>query len=287
MTQSDNMIRKYLLNALGEDEQQRIEEMYFTDALFLEEVEIVEDELIEDYLRNVLSPEERELFERHCLPTPRCAGKLEVAQAMQAVAQRTPVNVTHTPRPSPPVHPSLWLRQPALKYALGAAFFLVCLAALWLWSREAQKSGESLKAQERRIALEQMLAGLNREDEANRNADTTGTTYAFTPLPLQLRDDRSTSTLNSPAGASVIRFRLILQTPSRENLTVAFLSDRDEELFTVKGLSSERLEGGGSRLDVRIPKEALQPGSDYQISVRANDAANSQAIADYYFRVGL
>jgi TonB family protein len=77
--------RKYLLGQLSEEQQSRVEECLFTDAEFLEEVELAEDDLIEAYVCGKLSSVERRQFETHFLTTPERRRHLEVTRTLRGV----------------------------------------------------------------------------------------------------------------------------------------------------------------------------------------------------------
>ncbi|HEX8922038.1 MAG TPA: tetratricopeptide repeat protein, partial [Pyrinomonadaceae bacterium] len=75
-------IKLYLLGRLEpEDRAQRIEERILTEQDYYEELLVIEDEVIDQYLSNELSSDEREAFEQYFLRTPERARKLRFARA--------------------------------------------------------------------------------------------------------------------------------------------------------------------------------------------------------------
>jgi hypothetical protein len=78
---SDHTIKKYLLGGLLEEERQQFEERLFIDRSFFELVRIVEDELIDAYIRGDLPEKER--FVTHFLATPQQMQKLRIAMALR------------------------------------------------------------------------------------------------------------------------------------------------------------------------------------------------------------
>jgi hypothetical protein len=83
---SQTMI-KYLLGQLSEEEQSALEEKYFTNADFYEQLLDTEDALIHKYVRKELVEAERELFVRHILSRPDKRKKVKLAQAMMAFTE--------------------------------------------------------------------------------------------------------------------------------------------------------------------------------------------------------
>lgn len=121
-------LRKYLLGQISDDQQlQNIEQRWLTDDEFFEELEIVEDELIDEYLEATL--ETRPLFEGHFLKSPNRLAKLRFARAL---AHQTPAPV--------PAHTSwherlqlAWSNQNWVLRAATVSALAVAIAALiWL-----------------------------------------------------------------------------------------------------------------------------------------------------------
>src|SRR5216684_4191460 len=83
-------IRLYLLGHLTEEERERLEEQFVTDRDYQEEVLIVEEELIEDYLGDSLSAQDKERFTAHLLATSQQRHRLEVAQALNRYCANPP-----------------------------------------------------------------------------------------------------------------------------------------------------------------------------------------------------
>ena len=116
-----NAVRQYLLNQLSGADQQAFELRLLTDEAFSEELEIVEDELIDAYLANELSKDERSSFEETFLAHPERLRKLKAGQALKRHIDTFP-------------HPMLaprkfeflpdWIRQPS-SYVFGSGAELI------------------------------------------------------------------------------------------------------------------------------------------------------------------
>jgi hypothetical protein len=83
-----NQFRRYVLGALSEDEGAAIEREYFDSSDALDAVRAAEDDLVDDYVLDQLSPEERERFERHYLSTPCHRRRVAVARALRTAGSR-------------------------------------------------------------------------------------------------------------------------------------------------------------------------------------------------------
>ncbi len=78
----DAPLRRYLLGLSAPGEEPRVEERLITDDDYFEHLEIVEDDLIDEYARGELSAHEREQFKNHFLVTPERRSKLRLAQTL-------------------------------------------------------------------------------------------------------------------------------------------------------------------------------------------------------------
>ena len=83
-TAEEKQLCQYLLGKLAEDVQRQLEEKLMTQANLFEQLEVLEDELIDEYLRNTLSNKDREGFEKHFLSSPERHQKLRFAQAFRS-----------------------------------------------------------------------------------------------------------------------------------------------------------------------------------------------------------
>src|SRR3989442_7997894 len=75
-------IKKYLLGQLAGEDLAEIEQRILTDEEFYEEVQIMEDELVDEYVNSELSADERRLFEKNFLADPESRNKLRLGRAL-------------------------------------------------------------------------------------------------------------------------------------------------------------------------------------------------------------
>ena len=83
MTFQDYQIRQYLLGDLPESEEREIEIAYFRDPDLLARLELAREDLADDYAATLLSPAEREKFERRILATAEGAEQVAIARALR------------------------------------------------------------------------------------------------------------------------------------------------------------------------------------------------------------
>jgi hypothetical protein len=64
-SKDDRLMVSYLLGELEEPERQQFEERYFTDDLLFQELQSVKQDLINDYLKDRLTPKQKAYFDQH------------------------------------------------------------------------------------------------------------------------------------------------------------------------------------------------------------------------------
>lgn len=85
-----NALRRYLLGHLSPSEQQSVEIRLLREEDLCEELEFVEDELLDDYFLDELSPKERHGFQETFLAHPERKRKLEASQALRRYLDAAP-----------------------------------------------------------------------------------------------------------------------------------------------------------------------------------------------------
>jgi hypothetical protein len=84
----DQVIRRYLLGLLADEEAQALEEEYLVSPDVLSRVRAVEDDLLDDHAADRLGTEERAVFERRYLASPRLQERVVAARALRLATLR-------------------------------------------------------------------------------------------------------------------------------------------------------------------------------------------------------
>ena len=144
----DERIRSYLLRdpMLTQEDIAQLEESLIEDERYLERMLLIENELIEDYLRGALSAEEAQRFNTHFLITPERQEKLRYLRALALAAPVAPPEKVGRTAPAPAAS-SWWqsllafVRPPNLLTGAVAATVLLLMSVgvvLWL-TRQASR----------------------------------------------------------------------------------------------------------------------------------------------------
>ena len=82
-------LRLWLLGLLPEQDSRSLEERLITDSEFYEELFIVEEELIDDYIAGRLSADERSAFESYFMNSPERQEQFRIANALRVYIDDT------------------------------------------------------------------------------------------------------------------------------------------------------------------------------------------------------
>lgn len=176
--EQESQLRQYLLGELRLEEEVLIGQRLFLDRDYAELAQGVEDDLIDDYVHNDLTPGERQEFETHFLKTPEHREDLRIAQAFQKHLISEPMTpsvvnqviraFSNSAQPAmafreagtqsantgleeqrPAVLSTSRRRKPVVWFALAAAVLIVLSIISWIVIRSVNKPGsDGLEAQQ-------------------------------------------------------------------------------------------------------------------------------------------
>jgi hypothetical protein len=279
-------LRQYLLGSLPEGEISALEERLFTEADFYEELLVVEDELIDQYLSGEQSPAERERFESHFSQAPERQRKVRFARTLQKYLSNTSeseareesdqespepaiaVDTIVSPVVSPPVNPiipiprkrpffSFLPSNPALNYALAAVLALVVGGASW-------------------IAVSRLMNPASREP---------GQVLAVILTPgLSRSGDRGDTKISIPPGTGTLQLQLEISKTDYTSYRAELLTSERAEIAESAGLKPETT---GARKFITVPVSAGKlKRDDYQVKLSGlRSDGNFEDVATYTFRV--
>src|SRR5256885_702219 len=134
---SDKLIAQYLLGELPEEQQIEIEDRAFQDKEYLAAITAVENDLIDEYVRQELSDAERRKFEARFLVSAERRKRVQFAKALAKVA--APEAVSKKAEVTPAAFSwreslEAFIRglNPAARFAFAAIVLLMLLGGTWL-----------------------------------------------------------------------------------------------------------------------------------------------------------
>jgi predicted ribosome quality control (RQC) complex YloA/Tae2 family protein len=161
-TQQEDLMVSYLLGDLPEEEQIQIEERFFTNDDYFEQVCSVEDALVDDYAQESLTESERGKVERLLLASPRQAREIKFVRELIRHVSETPSEELPEPNFIPVERPGKWQSLLHLlhsgdmrrRFSLAVTLLLIMTGIyMAIWNRVLQR--EIRQMQTRQAALEE------------------------------------------------------------------------------------------------------------------------------------
>jgi hypothetical protein len=318
---NEELISRYLLGELPEEQQVEIEDRAFSDKDYLASITAVENDLIDEYVSGELSAADRQRFETRFLASAERRKRVEFATAL-----RTVVSESHAPE-NKPIHDvprwswrdSLYAfisgLNPAARLAFATAAILLIVGAAWLFTEtgrlrrqvnqlQAEKqSGQSLQQalDAERKRSEELNARLNQEKQQREQTDEslrqlTETTEATKPAPPPVfasltllpglsRGGGQKPNLDLSNDVRLVRLQIGID-PEEEYKSFAV------ELRTVAGRGvwnrenlAARTRRGTRAVRLTLPATDLKSG-EYEIRLRGlTEGGGSEDVGFYYFNV--
>ena len=319
---NETVIARYLLGELPEEQQVEIEDRAFADKKYLASITAVENDLIDEYVRNELSGAERQRFEKQFLASADRRKRVEFARALAGVIseEAAPKSaVVHD------VKTSSWRESlyaffngltPAMKMAFVLAMPLLVIGSGYLFvetlrlrrelgevqtAHQSQQSAQQQALELERRRNEELNAQLNQEklqreqtDESLRELSETGDAVnppprpviaSLTLLPGLARGGGDKPSLVLPDNARVVRLQIGIDPEELyKNFAVELLTLSGREVWTRENLTA-RNRGGARAVGLTLPATALKVG-EYEVRLRGlkNDGG-SEDVGFYYFNV--
>ena len=187
-TEKEALHSRYLLGDLSDQEKVSIEESYFADDDHFQELEIVEDELVDAYVRDELNGAERKQFEKLLQSSTRLAERVQFARILEKrVGSIKPAPVAAPVIAERPAVVSWWQKifsAPQIgrgfAYAGSAVIALMGVALIFTWLQMRESSRQ----------LERERAGLQQQRDA-LNAQTNDQTSKINQLAADLEKERN------------------------------------------------------------------------------------------------
>jgi hypothetical protein len=270
-----DVIRLYFLGRVTEEERQRLEKQFMTDLDYQEEVLIVEEDLIQAYLHDALSTEEKESFAAHLLSTPQQRQRLEIARALDRYCGQSPpaeVQITDGQISEDYSRPRTigsrsFFRSPVVAYSLAAVLLIGILAGgWWLFNKWRQPDFAS------------EFALLNSRQAGSQKADLIVKLFPNSP-----RGD-AVPKVAPQRQTDLVELQLAAPADDHRSYQVKLRGGNLPGVFSVSDLEPT-VSPTGRVVPVRLRTTGLMPG-DYFLELGGLTAGGVfESLADYRFRV--
>jgi hypothetical protein len=294
-------VRRYLLASLSEEEREQVETRLLTEEDFLNQIDLVEDELVEEYLVNKLSAADRKRFENVFLSAPERQHKLRFVRALRVRAAEAAKSRDLNEEPWryrwwKPVLELFNIPRPVLAYSLAAALLVLAAGIPWVFFRMVALKGQvsSLQAlQQNSQAVEsglraeikkeqEQIASLLRQEQGERPPVqlTAANQPWFTLSSGAQRGVQSTPGCEIPKGADIVWLKLDLAENRKETYKAVVMSG-GKEILSRSNLKASVTEKEIA-ISFRMPAADL-PGGDCEVRLFGSDENEPSDI--FNFRV--
>ena len=172
-TLNDEMLRRYLLDDVSDEQRQEIEQRFFEDDSLFEEMGALEDELFFDYKQNRLNAKEVAAFERKFLNTAKDLEKAAFAEAFLETTEEIANEKNQETEKVPWWQPFFAFFSSPLQSGMAAASVLLLLGGAWLFFQNLQMRSELANLQNNRAEeiqeQEQIIAEKERRQKELEN----------------------------------------------------------------------------------------------------------------------
>jgi hypothetical protein len=316
--EDERLIRQYLLGALSEEGQAKVQDRLLCDRQFFDRLVVEENELVDDYLRGALTKQSEEKFESYFLASPERRQKLRFAKALKK-------RVSEEALSKPRIEGSLRRKHLfGLKgfslpsFAAGAVAALIFVVGAWVamenarlrrqidnarsaqaeWLERAQQSERRLSDEKQRnqelaqeierershsSELEREAWRLKQAREAGRAGISEGV-VSLALMPGLSREGDQSNQLEIPQGTSRVRLELYPEKVGHKNYRAELRTREGKPIWSRNGLKLRKT-ASGDQVIVNLPAAILTVG-DYVLMMRGVEGAEIQERAGtYYFRI--
>jgi hypothetical protein len=285
---------RYLLGLLPPDDADRIDELSVVDDDIAARLRIVEDDLVDAYVRGALSGDTLARFEAHYLSSPLRRERVAFARNFVSAVDRAAPGAGRATRPRS--------TRPGWVLALAAAAAVLLVACVGLVFQSVRLGRGLTDAERARIALdrrtrelEQQLAELRaanrtaaseleRVRESSAAAPQDAPQIALVLLP-QTRSLGPVPTLAVPPGATRIGFELRLESNDFSRYQVGLRDPSTNTVVWRSGWAAPKSSADLSSMVIALPSALLKPQHyTFDLAGRGPNG-NAEVVGSYTFEI--
>jgi hypothetical protein len=287
----ERSIAAYFLGDLTADEAARFEEACFRDHELAEQIFAVEGELIEDYVWNRLSAEERSRFEQNYLTSDERVDRVKFAAALcRQLSAEKPSTPEATPR-----WWTFWIGWPGWSYA----FLLLAVSAVGLWMllparapEQIVRVGDSASPTPVVTATPTPEATVTPSPRSERPMATPVTEQTALAtlllLPLSARaQGQGDPTLNLSSGVIEAELRPVFESNDFKNYRGELQTVAGNRVFLTPTAKARARRDGLYEVRLRVPASELRPQNYILLVFGIGDGEikPENKVGDYSFQV--
>lgn len=319
-SEDDQLMTRYLLGDISEDDRDRIEERFFADESYYQNLLLAEDDLIYDYLRGALRPDQHKKIESRRAVSVALNRKVRAVESLMHIDVASICDETSITEASPPgwrqtIAGLFVFRKPAIGLAVASAL-LIASAGYYLVTEtgrlrteiariEAERETERLDALEveRRMRREidemqlrseilsseterQKQLRAEAQEDVRRLRSNHSTVASFILMPGITRGRDEPERLVIPKGIRRVEFKLDLEGEEKHNSFRVELRTTGGNLMWSQVIRSASETASGKTVAVRLPASILING-EYEITLLGSTGAEAFETVYYYYFIAM
>ncbi|HEV8130587.1 MAG TPA: hypothetical protein VGQ81_05010 [Acidobacteriota bacterium] len=318
-TDEEELMIRSLLGELSEEEQIRLEKLFFTKDEYFDQLLALENELMYDYAQGRLSERERSQFEKRFLASPEGRKQAEHAEAfLKKVSELRPAVASREPSDQKrSLIALLGFQKPIFKWSLAAAALVLVFGFAWLAFENArlrtevreaeagrasrqkdlerqtaservgrdQLSQELERERDKRAQLEQELAKQQADQRMATKQPSSPAVLSLILAPGLVRDTSGPKRLLISPGADLLEIQLDIKKKVDYKSYRAVLRTADGDEVWSQDMLHARPTDSGRAVFLKLPPRII-PAGDYELAL-TGVASNRdfERVASYYFTV--
>jgi hypothetical protein len=274
----NNLIRKFLLHQLDPISSEEVEERFFQEPEFKELVLMTEEEIMDDYLLERLSSDDRVRVQKYLLSS---SHQLQKLHAIKEVVQ----TLNHFPSDEPlkPVTNKKGLfktlkdfyKTSSKPLVFGSALLIICFSLIiTIFFLRGRNDSLLLNA-----ALLKKIELLNHENDSPENASSSVFELSRASRGADAQNNRIFIKLED----KIIEYHLAVAENQYQSYQVNLSKFNSPPLVTIKSLQLSK-KNGATFLRVKFPAEVFENGF-YQINVAGVAGENVEELGTVSFEV--
>jgi len=295
----------YLLGGLQVEERRQIEQRYFDDDEFFQEMLILEEELIDRYVNGDLSDVDSERFEISYLTNPQSRSQVEFAKSLAGALSNVMVNRplkerdSQAPRApsgllaasSPQRHPLTWGLIAGLAVVIiGALLLLIGNLRLYKKANRFEQESASLSQQreETNRLNDQMNRDLKQLEQEKKRIESLSPTPANasiairTIFPMLTRSGKAGQVLHVLPQTTLLILQAPVESPAIKTYQVIVTKD-GAKVLQLNHLKSRSTSNGNI---IEIPLiTSLLDGLSYTLMIKPEDGEEGTDIYEFEIQI--
>jgi anti-sigma factor RsiW len=290
--ESEERMVQYLLGELPQDQAELLEERYFQDGEYFEQLQALENELIRDFVNGEMAPGLRDSFEKRYRSSRDLAKKIELVQAIRSEAAELRARRPRRGLTSPATdtgrsRSSIWglfhFRISSFQYATAAALVAALGFGILMWNLNARLKGDLATLRHDNEQLVQQKSVLDRS--LAQQVKEPQLIASFILAPGVVRGNGGTSEpLVVPEGIGEVQFKLPL--PSGVTYSAYRIQLRKLSIGEIasQDLTPTAIVDSGRAVIITIPSASLSAGR-YVLYLKGGANGEFKDVQYYAFEI--